>query len=55
MECLDPDHGHLDANRNSVVQRGNPEEIESVNNAPQLPLHHLIQPQAQAQVIHVAN
>ena len=50
VECFDPDHDHLTINANSVVQRGNPEDIESVNNVPQLPLHHLIQPQQPAQV-----
>ena len=50
VECFDPDHDHLTINANAVVHRGNPEDIESVNNVPQLPLHHLIQPQQPAQV-----
>ena len=50
VECLDPDHDHLATNRNSVVHRGNGEETEALNNPPQLPLHHLVQPPQPAPV-----
>ncbi len=48
MECLDPDHDHITTLRNSGGHQGTGEEVESFNNQPQLPHHHLVPQQPAA-------